>query len=460
MSKTTKRILTLAALFLILFAAATIVSTVGQLANSADRVLAGSGQYVFFGLLGLFVTLAVTPIVLFLRLPKFVAPPTTTQGPEYESYQAWLLGQLKVNPHLTGTPVHSEQDITTAMQILHRKADDVIKDAASAIFVSTSVMQNGKLDGLMMLVTQGRLVWQVAAIFQLRPSPRQLMYLYSNVGSAMLIAGNIDDVDFAEIVTPIVTSVAPSMVGAVPGFQGVAALLTNSLASGAANAFLTLRVGMLAKAYCSPVAGIDQSTIRRGASAQAMALIGTIVKTNGTKIMKAAWSSFANPLAGAAEVVGNSVKSATSKASAMAGSAAESVGDALGTTARQIKVGASSISTAASGVGQGIGRAAEAGAGHIKLGSAAVVDATEGAAKAIGRTAGAGIQHVKGGVTSVVETSKELGVSIVQASAVASDKAVGLGKAIGRAADASAKVTANAASKVAEKSSAVFSRKV
>ena len=40
------------------------------------------------------------------------------------------------------------------------------------------------------------------------------------------------------------------MGGAIPGFQVFTTIAVNSLLSGSANAFLTLRVGMIAKAYC------------------------------------------------------------------------------------------------------------------------------------------------------------------------------------------------------------------
>ena len=452
------RVLTLTALFVVLYAMAAIVSTLSQLANGADRLLAGSGQYVFLVLLGVFGALAATPLFLYLRLPKYFAPPESPQGPEYVKYQAWLLAQLRTNQHLAGMPLQSEEDIPAALEFLSGKADVAIKSSANAIFVSTAVMQNGKLDGLIMLATQARLVWQVATIFSLRPSPRQLVYLYSNVGTAMLIAGNIDDVDFAELVSPIMASVAPSAVGAVPGLQGIASLLTNSLASGAANAFLTLRVGMLAKAYCSPLVKPEAKSIRKGATSQALALVGSIVKVNGSKVMKAVWNGVSNPLIGAAEAVGASVKSASTKAAAIAGTAANSVGTAFSATAEHVKGGASVVSDAASEVGQSLGRAAGVSAGHIKGGAAAVVDATGGAAKVLGRTASAGLGHVKDGMSSVANASKDVGGSISQATSVASSKAAELGKLIGRAADATAEGAKNAASKATGSAASVFNR--
>ncbi|MCY7307421.1 MAG: YcjF family protein [Rhodoferax sp.] len=268
MTKTASRALALLALFLVLYATASVVATVTQLSSAADRLYDGSGQIVFFSLLGIFGFLAAMPAALYFRLPKPLHPPATMEGPEFVEYQAGLLLALRRNPRLAGVPMDSVGDLAGALEALSKIADAEIKKSAGSIFVTTALMQNGKLDGLLMLATQARLVWRVAGIYYRRPSPRQMFYMYSNVGAAVLIATDIDDVDFAGMASPVVASIAPSLAGAVPGLQGIGSLLTNSLADGAANAFLTLRVGLIAKAYCAPMIEPQIGLIRRSASIQ------------------------------------------------------------------------------------------------------------------------------------------------------------------------------------------------
>ena len=59
--------------------------------------------------------------------------------------------------------------------------------------VSTVVSQSGRLDGLMVIVTNCRLVWQIAHLYWQRPALSDLLALYSNVAAGAFIAQNIED---------------------------------------------------------------------------------------------------------------------------------------------------------------------------------------------------------------------------------------------------------------------------
>ena len=110
------------------------------------------------------------------------------------------------------------------MRTLDRQADSMVSDAASTVFLSTAVSQSGRLDGLVVLVAQCRLVWQVAHVYQQRPSPRQFVHLYANVATTAFVAGEIEDIDLEGLLATILGS----GVAAFPGVQ----LLANSVVSG------------------------------------------------------------------------------------------------------------------------------------------------------------------------------------------------------------------------------------
>ena len=152
---------------------------------------------------------------------------------------------------IQGRALRTDQDVRAALDVLATEADMVGRRTASAVFISTAIMQNGRLDGAVVLATQARMIWEIAAIYDQRPSLRRMAHLYSEVIATALLATSLEDVDFSEMVTPLAVSVVPSLKGALPGFQGISSLLVNSLANGAANAFLTLRVGAVAKHYCA-----------------------------------------------------------------------------------------------------------------------------------------------------------------------------------------------------------------
>lgn len=283
------RLLLALAVVLLLYAGLSVLATFSQLADAADRAHAGAGQPVFWALVLLFASLLAWPLALWLRLPRMRRPPPDTAEPAYSRHQAWLRQHLMQHPDADIQTLARRDDVPAALAALEARADALIQQTAGGLFVSTALIQNGRLDSLLMLGAQLRLVWQLAALYRLRPTPGQITYLYGNVAGTLLLSSQLEDVDFAELATPIVTSVAPSLVGAAPGLQGIGQLLVNSLANGAANAFLTLRVGMVAKAYCAPRIEPEPQALRVQATQAALALLARLTKEQGARVVQGVW---------------------------------------------------------------------------------------------------------------------------------------------------------------------------
>jgi hypothetical protein len=97
--------------------------------------------------------------------------------------------------------------------------------------------------------------------------------------------------------------------------QGIEQLLVNSMASGSANAFMTLRVGLMAQPYCAPQDPPVQADVRMKATRAALALLGTITKEQGKRVVKGVWSgirrSTTDTLQGTATGGKNIVKNAS-----------------------------------------------------------------------------------------------------------------------------------------------------
>jgi hypothetical protein len=66
-------------------------------------------------------------------------------------------------------------------------------------------------------------------------------------------------------------------------------LLANSIANGSANAFLTLRVGIIAKQYCEALTKPSQVELRKSATVLAMKMVIQLTKENGTHFTKVCW---------------------------------------------------------------------------------------------------------------------------------------------------------------------------
>jgi hypothetical protein len=294
MQRALVRIAVFLAAFLILAATILLVSSVAQVAAAADRFYLGAGQGVFWVLMLLLAGFFLAPIILFFRLPKPLIAPKEASGPAHDEYLRKRRMQLARNPLIAGVPLESEADVAAAISKLDAEANVVIRNTASAIFASTAVMQNGRLDALIVFGSQVRMTWRIASIYYQRPSPRQMAYVYGNVGANVLVADALTDVDFSGIVTPVVTAAIPSLKGAVPGLQGISHLLVNSIANGAANAFLTLRVGMIARDYCAALTYPERADVRRSATIAALRLVADIAKEQGTRVAQAAWSGVTN----------------------------------------------------------------------------------------------------------------------------------------------------------------------
>ena len=73
----------------------------------------------------------------------------------------------------------------------------------------------------------------------------------------------------------------------VPGTIAVTNLIVNSVIEGSANAFLTLRVGAMAKQYSAAVTKVDRRSVKRYAILEACTLFGSIVGQNSVSIVKA-----------------------------------------------------------------------------------------------------------------------------------------------------------------------------
>jgi hypothetical protein len=124
------------------------------------------------------------------------------------------------------------------------------------------------------------------------------------VFTTAFIAGQIEDMDVAEIVQPVVStalgSVASTVPAAlVPGAQPAVNLFLNSVISGSANAFLTLRVGIVAQEQCGALVRPQRRTLRRMAITRATGMLGGIVSAGAKTVWTAGVGKLANKYAGA-----------------------------------------------------------------------------------------------------------------------------------------------------------------
>ena len=268
-----------------------IVAGVTSLISLADRIHPVAGTIVFWTILLAAGFFTLYCVIAYARLPAALIPPAETSGPKHEAYLQALRARLTNNPRTCDLPLVTPDEMEDAVGQLSNEADKVVRRTASTVFLSTALMQNGRLDGLVVLFTQIQMVNRVARIYVQRPSPRELMRLYANVVGTALIASGLESLDLGEMIAPLATSVVPALKGGIPGLSGISALLVRCISNGAANAFLTLRVGEVARRYCALTSRCSRDAIRKSATAAAVHHLGRIVRENCALVVKKIWEA-------------------------------------------------------------------------------------------------------------------------------------------------------------------------
>jgi hypothetical protein len=268
-----------------------IIAGVASLISLAERIHPIAGTIVFWSVCAAAGFFALYCAIAYARLPTALVPPEEDSGPKHDAYLQALRVRLAVNPRTRHLPLITNEEIESAVGHLSAEADSVVRRTASTVFLSTALMQNGRLDGLIVLFTQIQMVTRVARIYVQRPSPRELVRLYANVAGTAFVASGLESLDLGEMVAPLAVSVVPALKGGIPGLSGISALLVKCVSNGAANAFLTLRVGEVARRYCELTSRCPPELIRKSATAAAVQHLGRIVRENGALVVRKIWLS-------------------------------------------------------------------------------------------------------------------------------------------------------------------------
>jgi hypothetical protein len=223
------------------------------------------------------------PVVLITKLP---APlPFPDDDADLARYKRSFRERLTKHPVAVenGLDPHDEDQLKELYQRLNNRADKIIFESASAVFISTAISQNGKLDAFTVLAAQVRLIWRVAHIYWQRPSIRNLQQLYSNVAINAMAASTIDQMDISQQIQPIISAILKSPGKHIPVVGNAAHIITESIMEGTVNAFLTLRVGVLTKNYCFPE-GKTITEIKSNSFVEASLLLKQLVVKSSKKV--------------------------------------------------------------------------------------------------------------------------------------------------------------------------------
>jgi uncharacterized membrane protein YcjF (UPF0283 family) len=149
--------------------------------------------------------------------------------------------------------------------------DAIVRKYAKQVFVSTALSQNGRLDAVLVIMINFRMLRDIIRCYGYRPTFKHLVKMYTQVLAAALIADGIEDIEFAEVF-PVLSK---GFLGVIPGLG----ILSSSLLQGTGNAFLTLRVGIITRNYyITAGSGFSRREARRAAIGPALKQLRLIIK--------------------------------------------------------------------------------------------------------------------------------------------------------------------------------------
>jgi hypothetical protein len=173
-------------------------------------------------------------------------------------FAAELARRMRKNPVLREACLlpenFSSEDayIEASLNFLKTKADQEIEQTARRVFLATALSQNGRLDALIVFVCLCRLVWRISSLYNQRPHPREIAALYWAVVTSTFLAFSLEELNITTEIAAgfgeLLQAMLPVGVTASIPFAGKALqTFTASTIDGAANCYLTLRAGIIAR---------------------------------------------------------------------------------------------------------------------------------------------------------------------------------------------------------------------
>lgn len=273
--------------------------------QATAKVSPMAGTAVFW-LLILAYAAAITSFALsWFALPTRLLHPEQTDSATTSAYHSAVWKRLKHNPFLiqcAALPVSASlEDLRTAQQVLDNEARSVIQDCARRVFVATAVAPTGRVDFLIVLAEEARLVWRLASLYGQRVGSRDFAVYFMNVAADSFAAMRLSDVNIAPTIHNLMAHVyaphAAHISHGVPFVGPVVAKmidpLINSVTDGSLNALFILKAGFIAQRYCQFEPIRDRNALRNESYQTAIRMlpnaIGGQISEIAAAVAKSPW---------------------------------------------------------------------------------------------------------------------------------------------------------------------------
>lgn len=281
-----KRIFNISMALVLLLLAVFLFMVTKSLSDLAELLYSGAGRPMLFTLLSIeVIAFAYLLHPVFFQKPRLVITKDASAA-EQAAFRAELLTRLNKNPALKTYAASLSKDdsdpeaLAKCLASLDKEAEREIMGTAKRVFIGTALSQNGRLDAIIIFVALCRVVWRVSKIYNHKPHPLEIASLYRAVAASTFLAFSFEELDLGSEISgslgEMAKAVAPALGGSsLPLVGNAMQKLTASCLDGAANSFLLIRVGIIARnAYKYRLSG--EAFPRRG---QVFAESGGMLKT-------------------------------------------------------------------------------------------------------------------------------------------------------------------------------------
>jgi uncharacterized membrane protein YcjF (UPF0283 family) len=271
-----------------------ILSSVLQLGERL-RNISVYVEYAFYGISAiLFIILIVRPIALVLASPTFSMDSLFSEEENAKknfSMYKKVTRNLLLEEYISedektalkaslDDPIELKKELSNVFDTtIKKELNKIIVSHAEGVFMTTAISQNGRLDAIAVLTINLRLIKELVVKCGFRPSYPSLGRISFNVLTSAIIAESLEDMKFSELFPQ-------SSLNAISEIPFVKTI-TGSLAQGAGNALLSLRVGIICRNYLfMNLKGMTKKEIKRMAFAEAVTLFPKVIGESFKKVPK------------------------------------------------------------------------------------------------------------------------------------------------------------------------------
>ena len=358
---------------------------------------------------------------LFARQSKLVLRQDATEE-QRQAFLSEMQRRLARNSHVlaAGLTPEAPDFLKQALATLDACAEKEIRSSGKKVFLGTALAQNGRLDALIVFFSLCRMVWRISAIYNQRPTPREIWSVYSTVSSSTFVAFSIEALNIpqtiADALNELMPSVSPAMAASSVPFVGAAMhVFTASVIDGAANCLLAVRSGVITRrAYRYAIYGgtenLRSATVRDTGAILldiTQETLGSIIKTMKRELQDLSLNSgkklVDNVGRATAHVSGTVVDAAADTVEAV-GDGAQKVADCGKATVEAVVTGMKKVSETVRDGADSLGNTARKASSTLVEGAQNAGTAVLAGGRSAIDTAASGMQKAAGSVKEKAQT--------------------------------------------------------